>query len=149
MIRYDVKSAGIDHSILHYRRRERIDYTSHKCKQEVDGTSRHKTDRTANFCRTDEVIQSMPLDDLNGTEFERLFEIYPIQNVREHVAVKSIHNSILTLLVMSSNLTVPAKKETKRFRLEYLHGGGLVKPKGETLIATRLVKKYFKQTKAF
>ncbi|WP_090889226.1 hypothetical protein [Paenibacillus polymyxa] len=53
----------------------------------------------------------------------------PIQNVQELVAVKRNHNCILTLLVMTYDLTVPAKKETEQFRVEYWQGRVLVKAK--------------------
>ncbi len=47
----------------------------------------------------------------------------PVQTVRELVAAKWNHNCILTLLVTTSDLTGPAKKEAEQFRVEYWHGG--------------------------
>ncbi|CAM3564401.1 Restriction endonuclease [Paenibacillus lupini] len=46
----------------------------------------------------------------------------PVQTVRELVAAKRNHNCILTLLVTTSDLTGPAKKEAEQFRVEYWHG---------------------------
>ncbi|WP_236336490.1 restriction endonuclease [Paenibacillus auburnensis] len=46
-----------------------------------------------------------------------------MQTVRELVAAKRNHNRILTLLVTTSDLTGPAKKEVEQFRVEYWHGG--------------------------
>ncbi|MBD3917363.1 restriction endonuclease [Paenibacillus sp. PR3] len=113
---------------------------------------------------------SSSLDNLNGTEFERLLALYfrdqgyvvhevgiggndggvdlvivdkrgertavqakcyadhnlvPVQTVRELVAAKRNHNCMLTLLITSSDLTGPAKKEAEQFRVEYWHGGML------------------------
>lgn len=47
----------------------------------------------------------------------------PVQTVRELVAAKRNHNCMLTLLVTTSDLTGPAKKEAEQFRVEYWHGG--------------------------
>lgn len=47
----------------------------------------------------------------------------PVQTVRELVAAKRNHDCILTLLVTTSDLTGPAKKEAEQFRVEYWHGG--------------------------
>lgn len=49
----------------------------------------------------------------------------PVQTVRELVAAKRNHNCMLTLLVTTSDLTGPAKKEAEQFRVEYWHGGVL------------------------
>lgn len=46
----------------------------------------------------------------------------PVQTVRELVAAKRNHNCMLTLLVTTSDLTGPAKKEAEQFRVEYWHG---------------------------
>ncbi|MUT64905.1 hypothetical protein GOM71_03015 [Paenibacillus sp. NEAU-GSW1] len=46
-----------------------------------------------------------------------------VQTVRELVAAKRNHDCILTLLVTTSDLTGPAKKEADQFRVEYWHGG--------------------------
>lgn len=47
----------------------------------------------------------------------------PVQTVRELVAAKRNHDCILSLLVTTSDLTGPAKKEAEQFRVEYWHGG--------------------------
>lgn len=47
----------------------------------------------------------------------------PVQTVRELVAAKRNHNCMLTLLVTTSDLTGPAKKEAEQFKVEYWHGG--------------------------
>ncbi|WP_101807457.1 restriction endonuclease [Paenibacillus pasadenensis] len=131
-------------------------------------STQQKFNRSSKSCRPDEVILSRPLDDLNGTEFERLLALYfrdlgyvvhevgiggndggvdlvivdkrgertavqakcyadhnmvPVQTVRELVAAKRNHNCMLTLLVTTSDLTGPAKKEAEQFRVEYWHGG--------------------------
>jgi len=49
--------------------------------------------------------------------------LVPVQTVRELVAAKRNHNCILTLLVTTSDLTGPAKKEAEQFRMEFWHGG--------------------------
>ncbi|MBP1972363.1 restriction system protein [Cohnella thailandensis] len=49
--------------------------------------------------------------------------LVPVQTVRELVAAKRNHNCMLTLLVTTSDLTRPAKKEAEQFRVEYWHGG--------------------------
>jgi len=49
--------------------------------------------------------------------------LVPVQTVRELVAAKRNHNCMLTLLVTTSDLTGPAKKEAEQFRVEYWHGG--------------------------
>ena len=48
--------------------------------------------------------------------------LVPVQTVRELVAAKRKHDCILTLLVTTSDLTGPAKKEAEQFRVEYWHG---------------------------
>lgn len=49
--------------------------------------------------------------------------LVPVQTVRELVAANRNHNCMLTLLVTTSDLTGPAKKEAEQFRVEYWHGG--------------------------
>ncbi len=49
--------------------------------------------------------------------------LVPVQTVRELVAAKRNHNCMLTLLVTTSDLTGPAKKEAEQFRVEFWHGG--------------------------
>lgn len=49
--------------------------------------------------------------------------LVPVQTVRELVAAKRNHDCILSLLVTTSDLTGPAKKEAEQFRVEYWHGG--------------------------
>lgn len=49
--------------------------------------------------------------------------LVPVQTVRELVAAKRNHDCMLTLLVTTSDLTGPAKKEAEQFRMEYWHGG--------------------------
>ncbi len=44
-------------------------------KRRSESTQR-KVNRSSKSCRPDEVILSRPLDDLNGTEFERLLALY-------------------------------------------------------------------------
>ncbi|MFB9331030.1 restriction endonuclease [Paenibacillus aurantiacus] len=46
-----------------------------------------------------------------------------VQTVRELVAAKRNHDCILSLLVTTSDLTGPAKKEADIFKVEYWHGG--------------------------
>ncbi len=50
----------------------------------------------------------------------------PVRTVRELVAAKRNHSCMLTLLVTTSDLMGPAKKEAEQFRVEYWHGGGEV-----------------------
>lgn len=45
-----------------------------------------------------------------------------VQTVRELVAAKRNHDCILTLLVTTSDLTAPAKKEAEQFKVDYWHG---------------------------
>jgi restriction system protein len=47
----------------------------------------------------------------------------PVQTVRELVAAKRNHDCILSLLITTSDLTLPAKREAEQFRVEYWHGG--------------------------
>ncbi|TBL69838.1 hypothetical protein EYB31_34950 [Paenibacillus thalictri] len=47
----------------------------------------------------------------------------PVQTVRELVAAKRNHDCILSLLVTTSDLTRPAKKEAEQFKVDYWHGG--------------------------
>ncbi|MGZ9586477.1 restriction endonuclease [Paenibacillus marinisediminis] len=47
----------------------------------------------------------------------------PVQTVRELVAAKRNHDCILSLLITTSDLTTPAKKEAEQFKVEYWHGG--------------------------
>ncbi|MFD1956557.1 restriction endonuclease [Paenibacillus thailandensis] len=46
-----------------------------------------------------------------------------VQTVRELVAAKRNHDCILSMLITTSDLTAPAKKEAEQFRVEYWHGG--------------------------
>lgn len=46
-----------------------------------------------------------------------------VQTVRELATAKRNHNCMLTLLVTTSDLTGPAKKEAEQYRMEYWHGG--------------------------
>lgn len=46
-----------------------------------------------------------------------------VQTVRELVAAKRNHDCILSLLVTTSDLTGPAKKEAEQFKVDYWHGG--------------------------
>jgi len=43
--------------------------------------------------------------------------------VRELVGAKRNHDCILSLLITTSDLTAPAKKEAEQFKVEYWHGG--------------------------
>lgn len=124
--------------------------------------------RSSMVCRTDDVILTRPLNDLNGAEFERLLALYfrgqgymvkevgvggkdggvdlviidkrgektavqakcyadhnkvNVQTVRELVGAKRNHDCILSLLVTTSDLTVPAKNEAEKFKVDYWHGG--------------------------
>lgn len=47
----------------------------------------------------------------------------PVMTVRELVAAKRNHDCILSLLVTTSDLTPPAKKEAEQFKVDYWHGG--------------------------
>lgn len=47
----------------------------------------------------------------------------PVQVVRELVGAKRNHGCILSLLVTTSDLTGPAKKEAEQFKVDYWHGG--------------------------
>ncbi|WP_150274401.1 restriction endonuclease [Paenibacillus tepidiphilus] len=149
------------------KKKDRTRRPTNANKRRPESTQR-KVNRSSKSCRPDEVILSMSLDDLNGTEFERLLALYfrdqgyvvyevgiggndggvdlvivdkrgertavqakcyadhnmvPVQTVRELVAAKRNHNCILTVLVTTSDLTGPAKKEAEQFRVEYWHGG--------------------------
>lgn len=46
-----------------------------------------------------------------------------VHTVRELATAKRNHNCMLTLLVTTSDLTGPAKKEAEQYRMEYWHGG--------------------------
>lgn len=46
-----------------------------------------------------------------------------VQVVRELVGAKRNHDCILTLLITTSDLTGPAKKEAEQFKVDYWHGG--------------------------
>ena len=147
-------------------RRKKRKRTNSPSKKKVNTTgTNHRSSKT---CRPDEVILTIPLSNLNGTEFERLLALYfrdngyivhevgiggndggvdlvivdkrgektavqakcyadhnmvPVQTVRELVAAKRNHDCMLTLIVTTSDLTGPAKKEAEQFRMEYWHGG--------------------------
>lgn len=45
-----------------------------------------------------------------------------VMTVRELVAAKRNHDCILSLLITTSDLTVPAKKEAEQFKVDYWHG---------------------------
>ncbi|WP_223070243.1 restriction endonuclease [Paenibacillus caui] len=49
--------------------------------------------------------------------------LVPVMTVRELVAAKRNHDCILSLLVTTSDLTPPAKKEAEQFKVDYWHGG--------------------------
>lgn len=46
----------------------------------------------------------------------------PVQTIRELVAAKRNHDCILSLLVTTSDLTGPARKEAEQFKVDYWHG---------------------------
>lgn len=46
-----------------------------------------------------------------------------VMPVRELVAAKRNHDCILSLLITTSDLTAPAKKEAEQFKVDYWHGG--------------------------
>jgi restriction system protein len=48
--------------------------------------------------------------------------LVPVQTVRELVAAKRNHNCILSLIITTSDLTAPAKKEAEQFKVDYWHG---------------------------
>ncbi|WP_123042978.1 restriction endonuclease [Cohnella candidum] len=151
--------------------------TKKKKKKRVASSSKSKTKtvskellnhRRLKVCRTDEVILTSLLSDLNGPEFERLLALYfrdqgyevrevgiggndggvdlviidrrgektavqakcysnhnlvPVQTVRELGTAKRNHDCILALLITTSDLTGPAKKEAEQYRVDYWHGG--------------------------
>lgn len=49
--------------------------------------------------------------------------LIPVMTVRELVGAKRNHDCILSLLVTTSDLTAPAKKEAEQFKVDYWHGG--------------------------
>jgi Predicted endonuclease distantly related to archaeal Holliday junction resolvase and Mrr-like restriction enzymes len=49
--------------------------------------------------------------------------IIPVQTVRELSSAKRNHNCIFSLLITTSDLSGPAKKEAEQFHVEYWHGG--------------------------
>lgn len=49
--------------------------------------------------------------------------LVPVQTVRELGTAKRNHDCILALLVTTSDLTAPAKKEAGQYRVDYWHGG--------------------------
>ena len=147
-------------------RRKKRKRTNSPSKKKAHATGTNQ--RSSKTCRPDEVILTIPLSNLNGTEFERLLALYfrdngyivhevgiggndggvdlvivdkrgektavqakcyadhnmvPVQTVRELVAAKRNHDCMLTLIVTTSDLTGPAKKEAEQFRMEYWHGG--------------------------
>lgn len=46
-----------------------------------------------------------------------------VMTVRELVGAKRNHDCILSLLITTSDLTAPAKKEAEQFKVDYWHGG--------------------------
>ncbi len=48
--------------------------------------------------------------------------LVPVMTVRELVAAKRNHDCILSLLITTSDLTPPAKKEAEQFKVDYWHG---------------------------
>ncbi|WP_159886061.1 restriction endonuclease [Paenibacillus puerhi] len=48
--------------------------------------------------------------------------LVPVMTVRELVGAKRNHDCILSLLVTTSDLTQPAKKEAEQFKVDYWHG---------------------------
>lgn len=48
--------------------------------------------------------------------------LVPVQIVRELVGAKRNHDCILSLLVTTSDLTPPAKREAEQFKVDYWHG---------------------------
>ncbi|WP_281890501.1 restriction endonuclease [Paenibacillus sp. YYML68] len=48
--------------------------------------------------------------------------LVPVMTVRELVGAKRNHDCILSLLVTTSDLTPPAKKEAEQFKVDYWHG---------------------------
>ncbi|MFW5436783.1 restriction endonuclease [Paenibacillus apiarius] len=48
--------------------------------------------------------------------------LVPVMTVRELVAAKRNHDCILSLLITTSDLTSPAKKEAEQFKVDYWHG---------------------------
>ncbi|MEF2966735.1 restriction endonuclease [Paenibacillus sp. M1] len=49
--------------------------------------------------------------------------LVPVMTVRELVGAKRNHDCILSLLITTSDLTPPAKKEAEQFKVDYWHGG--------------------------
>jgi len=49
--------------------------------------------------------------------------LVPVQTVRELGTAKRNHDCILALLITTSDLTAPAKKEAEQYRVDYWHGG--------------------------
>jgi len=48
--------------------------------------------------------------------------LVPVMTVRELVGAKRNHDCILSLLVTTSDLTAPTKKEAEQFKVDYWHG---------------------------
>ncbi len=48
--------------------------------------------------------------------------LVPVTIIRELVAAKRNHDCILSLLVTTSDLTIPARKEAEKFKVDYWHG---------------------------
>ncbi len=123
--------------------------------------------RKSSTCRPDEVILSLPLNQLGWAEFERLLALYfrdqgyvvhevgvggkdggvdlviidrrgektAVQAkcysdrnnvgpsvIRELNTAKRNHDCMLSMLVTASDLTVEARKEADKFRVDYWHG---------------------------
>ncbi|BFH60521.1 hypothetical protein [Paenibacillus azoreducens] len=49
--------------------------------------------------------------------------LVPVMTLRELVAAKRNHDCILSLLVTTSDLTPPEKKEAEQFKVDYWYGG--------------------------
>ncbi|MNN44151.1 DNA topoisomerase 1 [compost metagenome] len=49
--------------------------------------------------------------------------VVSVTTIRELVAAKRNHDCILSLLITTSDLTAPAKKEAEQFKVDYWHGG--------------------------
>ena len=133
----------------------------------VSKSNGNPTQRKSNTCRPDEIILSLPLNQLGWAEFERLLALYFRDNgyvvhevgvggkdggvdlviidrrgektavqakcysdrnnvgpsvIRELSTAKRNHDCILSMLVTASDLTVEARREADKFRVDYWHG---------------------------
>ncbi len=160
---------GVIAGILQPSKKQRKRKRKPTAKRSVSTSSGNgaSSQRKSSTCRSDEVILSLPLNQLGWVEFERLLALYfrdqgyvvhevgvggkdggvdlviidrrgektAVQAkcysdrnnvgpsvIRELNTAKRNHDCMLSMLVTASDLTVEARKEADKFRVDYWHG---------------------------